>query len=397
MENSSTNYSTITTNFTDELGDDDPLLIGVLAFAPIIALEFLAAVISNIILLALVILACVHKLNNNINIYLFSLSITGLMGAFGIFCLFTLIVGRRWVLGSAMCVLNWFLVNMTNLLYLVLYLIISRDKYKVVRGNSRPSKKRAYILSAIVWAVLVVSILSGLWQVADDLLNPPDNEHFVCYQLTQDFSRNTFVFRTISLIGFWLLSTVIIGVSFFKFLRILLELRNLKRIHCMRFSDSEQTQINVRIDEHDRPLNATGEEGTAKSLAFIYFVHFFAISVSYAMGYANILRNYILSDEIEDHRDPKFQIFFTVLLIVFLFPTTNPLYLILSNKRLRNRVKGLFKCELNSYLGDSPVHTAVTVRDINKKTAKPKNKVGSPSKIQRPHTKILPMPVVQEL
>jgi hypothetical protein len=389
------NYSTnsSTTNFTDKLDDDDgQILIGVVAFAPLIALEFLAAVISNSILLALVILACVHKLNNNINIYLFSLSITGLMGAFSLFCLFTLIVGRRWVLGGAMCILNWFLVNITNLLYLSLYLIISLDKYRVVRGNSRPSTKRAYVLSTIVWAVSVVSVLAGLWQVADGQLNPLDNEHFVCYQLTQETPRNAFVFRTIALIGFWVLSAIIIWVSFFMFLRILLELRNLKSIQRMKSKRTRANEI-VGIDgRRDRPLYASGEEGTAKSLALIYFIYLFTISVSYAMGYANILRNYILSGK--DHFDPNFQVYFTVLLMTLLFPTTNPVYLILSNKRLRSRVKGLFKCELNPYLGDSPARTAVAVREINNSLAKPKkNKVGFSLKIKRSQTRILPMAV----
>ena len=395
MENFSLNSTNCsTTNFTDKLGDD-PLLIGVVAFAPILFLELLAAVISNTILLALVILACVHKLNNNINIYLFSLSITGLFGAFSIFCLFTMIVARRWVLGSAMCVVNWFLVYTTNLLYLLLYLIISRDKYKVVRGSflSRPSKKRAYFLSIVAWVVSAVSVLSSLWQVVNELINPLDNDHFVCYQLAQEIPKSRFVTQTVSLIGFWLITTIIIAVSFFTFLRILLELRNLKNIRA-RFSNSEQTRTNkiVRIDGQDRPLYVSGEEGTAKSLAFIYFIHFFAISVSYAMGYANVLRNYILSGE--DHRNPKFQIYFTVLLMVLLFPTTNPVYLILSNKRLRNRVKGLFKCELNPYLGDSPAHAAAAAREINK-NAKPSNKVGFSLKIQRPQIRILPMAVEQ--
>ena len=395
MENfslNSTNYSTI--NLTDELGDD-PLLIGVVAFAPILFLELSTAVVSNTILLALVILACIHKLNNNINIYLFSLSITGLMGAFNIFCLFTMTVARRWVLGSAVCVVNWFLLHTTNLVYLLLYLVISRDKYKVVQGSflSRPSKKRAYFLSVVVWIVSGVSVLSGLWQVVNELINPLDNDHFVCYQLSQEIPQSRFVIQTVSVIGFWLISTIIIAVSFFTFLQIMFELRNLKNIRS-RFSSFKQTRTNkiVRIDGRDRPLYISGEEGTAKSLALIYFIHFFAISVSYAMGYANVLRNYILSGE--EYPNPKFQIYFTVLLIFQFFPTTNPVYLILSNKRLRNRVKGLFKCELNPYLGDSPAHAAAAAREVNKK-AKPSKKVGFSLKIQHPQTRIAPMVVEQ--
>ena len=79
------------------------LPIGAVAFAPFLLLELVAAIVSNAILLALVILACVKKLNNNINIYLFSLAIGGLIGAFELLSLTTLVIARTWVLGSALC------------------------------------------------------------------------------------------------------------------------------------------------------------------------------------------------------------------------------------------------------------------------------------------------------
>ena len=74
------------------------------------------------------------------------------------------------------------------------------------------------------------------------------------------------------------------------------------------------------------------------------------------MAYIQILRNFTLPPENQDSQN--FQIYFIVLLIAQLFPTTNPVYLILVNKRLRMRVKGLFKCELNPELEDSPSHHA---------------------------------------
>ena len=52
------------------------LPIGAVALAPFLLLELVAAIVSNAILLALVILACAKKLNNNIAIsyqYLFVL------------------------------------------------------------------------------------------------------------------------------------------------------------------------------------------------------------------------------------------------------------------------------------------------------------------------------------
>ena len=60
------------------------LPLGAVAFASFLLLELVAAIVSNAILLALVILACVKKLNNNINIYLFTLGTGGLIGAFDI-------------------------------------------------------------------------------------------------------------------------------------------------------------------------------------------------------------------------------------------------------------------------------------------------------------------------
>ena len=73
------------------------LPVGAVAFAPFLLLELVAAIVSNAILLALVILACIKKLKNNINIYLFSLAIVigGLIGAFNIFCLITLVIARN--------------------------------------------------------------------------------------------------------------------------------------------------------------------------------------------------------------------------------------------------------------------------------------------------------------
>ena len=146
-------------NSTDLLADD-LLPIGAVAFAPVLLLELVAAVVSNIILLALVILACVHKLNNNINIYLFSLGLNGLLGAFTVFCLLTVTIARRWILGRFTCILNWFTFNVSYIFYFMIYVIISRDKYVIVKDVSlRPNKKRAYLLSTVIWTL---SIAFGL-------------------------------------------------------------------------------------------------------------------------------------------------------------------------------------------------------------------------------------------
>ena len=141
--------------------------IGAVVFAPFLLLELVAAIVSNAILLALVILACVKKLNNNninINIYLFSLAIGGLMGAFEIFCLISLVIARSWVLGADLCSMNFFNMIAYNAIFVLIYLLISLDKLKGVKDplRGRPTNKKASVALAVVWAVAIMVAISFL-------------------------------------------------------------------------------------------------------------------------------------------------------------------------------------------------------------------------------------------
>ena len=148
------------------------LPIGAVAFAPFLLLELVAAIVSNAILLALVILACVKKLNNNINIYLFSLAIGGLIGAFNIFSLLVLVVMRHWALGSGFCYLNRFVIVTYSVLFHLVYLVISFDKLKIVKDplHGYQTNKRGYVISAIIWMASISSSviisISMIWRVA---------------------------------------------------------------------------------------------------------------------------------------------------------------------------------------------------------------------------------------
>ena len=109
----------------------------------------------------------------------------------------------------------------------------------------------------------------------------------------------------------------------------------------------------IQVKKHDKPLYHTGEERTAKSLTLI----FFSCSICYLMILVQITRNFVLPPEIED--SANHQIYFIVHLMVQFFPSVSPIFLILNNKRLRMRVKELFKCTLNPETEVSPVHQLV--------------------------------------
>ena len=335
------------------------LPIGAVAFAPFLLLLLVAAVASNAILLALVILACVKKLNNNINIYLFSLAVGGLIGAFSIFCLLTLVAARRWILGFLLCNVNHFAFNLYVFFFSYIYLFISGDKLKGVKDplHGRPTNKRAYVNSASVWVAssgaALISYIGWLWSVTRN--SSVDYGNFICFAQHSVRINNRFRFTLVSffVISFLIVTTLIILITVANFARILLELRELK-MYRLRFANVIQTSTFVQINRRDKPLYCTGEERTAKSLTLVYFIQFSCIAVSYMMYYVQNIRNFVLPTERRD--GPDFQIYFVVQMGILLFPCTNPIFLILSNKRLRTRVKELFKCTLSPEVEASPAH-----------------------------------------
>ena len=337
------------------------LPIGAVAFAPFLLLELVAAIVSNAILLALVILACVKKLNNNINIYLFSLAIGGLIGAFSVFCLLVQVLARHWVLGLVMCSINWYVTLFYNIFFLLIYLVISRDKLKGVKDPiyGRPTNKRAYVNSALVWAIssdvgialYVPWIVRNLNQLEMESLFV-EHGNFICFSLSNEGvgERLRFILLSISTTGSGVVSIIIAAVTFSNFIYILVELQKLKKFR-LRFAEEVQTGKHVRIDELDKPLFRTGEERTAKSLTLVYFIQFICVFISYGMIFAQVISNFIQPQD-----SPDFQLYFVMLLIVQFFPCINPVFLILSNKRLRLRVKELFKCTLSPEVEASPIH-----------------------------------------
>ena len=341
------------------------LPIGAVAFAPFLLLQLVAAIVSNAILLALVILACVKKLNNNINIYLFSLAIGGLMGAFSIFCLLIQVLARYWILGFVICSINWYITIFYNFFFLLIYLVISRDKLKEVKDpiKGRSTNKRAYLNSAfIVWfssssvaiALCIAWIFRNLNQL-DSLSLIIEHGHFVCFGLSnQGVSEMLrFILLSLSLFCLWVTFTVIVAVTFSNFMYILVELRKLK-VFRLRHAKEAQTREDITIDKLDKPIFCTGEQRTAKSLTFVFFIQFSCVFISVGMTFAQAISNFI-----QPQGSTDFKFYFVILLIVEFFPCINPVFLILSNKRFRTRVKELFKCTLTPEMEASPIHNGM--------------------------------------
>ena len=360
------------------------LPIGALAFAPFLLLQLVAAIVSNAILLALVILACVKKLNNNINIYLFSLAVGGLIGAFNILCVFTMIVARRWVLGLIPCYLARYGVISYSIFFNTLYLIMSQDKLKTIKDpfHGRPTNKRAYIRSAVIWIASTSSgLLIGLTTLRD-VSSENDLQgffmkqgYFVCFGLpnTRIISNFALIVTSAYVFGFFMTTTIAIAITLRNFARILQELRKLKKLRLRYVNESRKGRV-IRINQLDKPLYRTGEERTAKSLALVYFIQVSCGLISLLMFNINIIRNFVLPPEMVDNV-AKLEIYYILAVIIQFFPCVNPIFLIMSNKRLRIRVKELFKCTLNPEVEESPVHKMTSKKTTRVIMASKTNKI----------------------
>ena len=92
--------------------------------------------------------------------------------------------------------------------------------------------------------------------------------------------RFMFTLASFSTIIFLILSTTLILITITNFVRILLELHELKKLRLRFENQSNQTNNVVRINGRDKPLYCTGEERTAKSLTLVCFIQFICTSVS---------------------------------------------------------------------------------------------------------------------
>lgn len=322
-----------------------------------------------------------------VNIYLFSFTVGGLIGVVDLFFLLILVIARRWVFGEVICSISWFADLVYNIVFLAVYLVISWEKLSGVKDpfKRQPSNKLAYIYSIVVWvASILFAALLGGWIFRNTPILSAEN--FICFGLTSDRaqSRSNFPLISFFVISFWIVSTIIIIITISNFVRILSELRQLKKLR-LHYIQQSRTSKSVRINGRDKPLYCTGEERTAKSLTLVYFIHFSCIFVGYGMHYTQVIRNFVLPVEGQD--GPNFQFYFIVHLMVIFFPCMNPVFLILTNKRLRGRVRELYKCTLNPEVESSPAHhLATTSNNLN-----PLMNLHSPPERHNVHSMIVPL------
>lgn len=359
---------TVGENGTEREGTEDPRLsaielpFGIEAYAPVLLIELITVVICNLILMALVIKA--RKVNNNTNIYLFSLSLCGLLESLNLFSLMVVVFARRWVFGIELCYVNDFVFRLTFFPILVTHALISRDRYKAIRDPHnywKVSTKKTYILNFAVWIVSAILALSSIiwYKVRTPLTLSSINglECFFGLDLIQgEFTDSVAEIITISIFNvLWTVSLTIF--TLWNYFLVLRELHVLSKLRSQFRIFSNSSHI-LKVNGRDKPLHCTAEERAAKSLALMFLFEFTCTITSLTV-ISIFLLLMLLSGDNNTALKEMFSPIIIISLSIYILPSINPVILALSNKRFRKRIKGLLKCELKPELEDSTDYRSI--------------------------------------
>ena len=284
--------------------DGSEIPVGTKAFAPFILLELLVALASNIILTALIIKA--RRVWNNTNIYLFSLSIAGLMEGLVLCVLLVIVIVGKWVLGRGLCLINQFLMCILLVLILLTHLAISRDRYKAVRDpiNWQPRVKQALITTAAVWGFSLVFALLQL-EIGIYILQQPRvqavESNFVCFGIRAEGCSNEnntvpimYLVPTLVFTGAVYLTVPIATIV--TLTHYILILRELRQVEQLRIQYSMQSESPVlKINGRDEPVQCTAEERAAKSRAIIFLIQFMCSMIAYTYNSVHVIHAIVIS------------------------------------------------------------------------------------------------------
>ena len=308
-------------------------------FGPFVCAVFMIAVVSNLLLLALICKA--HQVSNNTNIYLFSLGLVYIMISFITFTLIVTLAAQEWVLGKVVCSINQLVFRITVGIITCTFVVMSRDRYRAVVhpfSYLRGKKRSAIVISTIIWILsLVVALPGSVFKIniiaGSSVLMWKDcffgNSQYLIIQsplLIVDYIYTGIVplCSAVTLYYYALISKALREISLYR------RQFEISRAS-LRFTNTSTTNL--------KPITCSTEKQTAKTLKrFILFqlVSGFIALLLLVLTSLNLLSSVDLSVR---------NSIYVAGLFSYLLPTTNS-FLFLLNKRYRSRVKCLLKCRV---------------------------------------------------
>ena len=306
-------------------------------FGPFVCAVFIIAMVSNLLLLALICKA--HQVSNNTNIYLFSLGLVYIMRSFITFTLIVTLGAREWVLGKVVCSINQLIFRISVGIITCTIIVMSRDRYRAVAhpfSYLRVKKRSAIVISTVIWILSLVVALPGSVFNINIIAGSSVLMWNDCFFGNSRFLLN----RSLILIVDYIYTGIVplcSAVTLYYYVLISRALREIS-LYRRQFEISRASLKFISAGTANlKPITCSTEKQTAKSLKrFILFqvVSGFIALLLLVLTSLNLLSSVDLAVRNSIYVGGLFS---------YLLPTTNS-FLFLLNKRYRSRVKCLLKC-----------------------------------------------------
>ena len=320
-------------------------------FTPILFVELLVGLISNILLLTLLVKA--RRFQNNVNIYLCSMAVNNLLCLFPVSTLLLLTVTKQWVLGQTMCTLNQAIVYMSGVPNLMLQVFISRERYRAVLHffEWKPYSKRTHLELGVMWTVTVVMGVLGVLQ-GSQIIGETD-DIISCYISSRLNTEEQFLpVQIIVLIMGSLFGPGSLLLCVAHYIYIFRQLRIIKKVHnCKGIMPPVLNRIEIPIQWHS-------EVRALKSLATVFFMAVVPYILCVNIFYAVVESIALIQQRKFSDVDPPLS--FMIRFSFYFLPTSGPMVIFAVNKKFRVRIKELFKWQLNP--------DSATIHDVNSNT-----------------------------
>ena len=306
-------------------------------FTPVLLVQLLVGLVSNLLLIALLVKANSVNGQNNINIYLYSMAINNLLSLFPVLTLLLSTVTKEWVLGQTTCSLNQFAIYAVGAPYILLQVCISRERYRAVVHFSEwiPYSRRTYIHVAVVWICAICIGVMGVAQggqivgKTDDVLS--------CYTPARWFEGKFIPVLIVVILVLFTSTSALLALATVYCGRTFRELYIIKK---NRVSHITQP---MSLSQRDIPISWEAEVRTLKSLACAFFVSLVPFVTAHV--YYITVAVVAIKEGKRFHEVDIPQLHVGVVCL-YLTPAASPVLLIVMNKRFRMRMKDLFRWQL---------------------------------------------------
>eukprot|EP00731_Ephydatia_muelleri_P008163 Em0004g501a len=320
-------------------------------FTPILMVELLVGLVSNILLLTLLVKA--RRFQNNVNVYLCSMAVNNLLCLFPVSTSLVLSVTKQWVLGQTMCTLNQAIMYLSVVPNLMLHVFISRERYRAVLHffEWKPYSRRTHLELGVMWTLAVVMGVLGVLQ-GSQIIGETD-DIISCYVPCRLNTEEQYL--PVQITGLIIGSLIGPGSLLFCIVHYIYIFRQLHIIRKVHNSNGIMPPVLNRIDI---PIQWESEVRALKSLATVFFMavvpYIFGVNIFYAVVESIALIQQRKYSDVDSPLSLIFRLWF------YFLPTSGPMVIFAVNKRFRVRIKELFKWQLKP--------DSANIHDVNSNT-----------------------------